>query len=142
MSRVKIEIPDDFVFSTEYHVTINDINYGNHVGNDRFLGINNEVRIRWLKSLGYKDELSFGDSVGTMVADAALEFKKEAFYGDILLCQVGINSIHSRGFDMVVVISNGEVVICNVKTAVLFVNYSLRKVTSIPASLREHLGLE
>ncbi len=142
MSRVKIEIPDRVIFTTEYNVTINDINYGNHVGNDRFLGINNEVRIRWLKSLGYKDELSFGDSVGTIVADAALEFKKEAFYGDVLTCQVGINDVHSRGFDMVMVMLKEDEVICIVKTAILFVNYSLRKVSSVPDSLKDKLGLE
>ena len=142
MSRVKIEVPDKFIFETVYKVSINDINYGNHVGNDRFLGINNEVRIRWLKSLGFKDELSFGESVGTIVVDAELEFKKEAFYGQELLCQVGIADLHTRGFNMVNVISNGSRPVCNVKTGLLFVNYSLRKIVDVPDSLLQALGLE
>jgi acyl-CoA thioesterase FadM len=142
MSRIKIDLPEEFIFETTYDVTINDINYGNHVGNDRFLAINNEIRIRWLKSLGFHDELSFGDSVGTIVADAALEFKKEAFYADELICSLGIADIHSRGFDLVNVIYRDGEVVCIVKTALLFVNYSLRKLTVVPQSLLDALGLE
>lgn len=142
MSRVKITLPEKFIFETNYQVSINDINYGNHVGNDRFLGINNEVRIRWLKSLGFKDELSFGNDVGTMVVDAQLQFRKEAFYGQELTCKVGITDLHTRGFSMVNLIMNGLTEICVVKSGLLFVNYTLRKVVDIPDSLLNALQLE
>jgi len=114
MSRVKITLPEKFIFETNYQVSINDINYGNHVGND----------------------------VGTMVVDAQLQFRKEAFYGQELTCKVGITDLHTRGFSMVNLIMNGPTEICVVKSGLLFVNYTLRKVVDIPDSLLNALQLE
>jgi hypothetical protein len=39
MARVKIDLPDKFIFKTEIPIRINDINYGGHLGNDAVLSI-------------------------------------------------------------------------------------------------------
>lgn len=37
MARVKIELPEKFIFKTEIPIRIDDINYGGHLGNDTVL---------------------------------------------------------------------------------------------------------
>jgi acyl-CoA thioester hydrolase len=45
MPRVKIELPESWTFRTDIPIRITDINYGNHMGNDSFLGILHEARM-------------------------------------------------------------------------------------------------
>ena len=51
MARIKIELPDNFPFTTSIPVRITDINYGGHVGNDTVLSIIHEARMQFLKSM-------------------------------------------------------------------------------------------
>jgi len=46
MARIKIEIPDKFIYKTEIPIRITDINYGGHLGNDSLLSIIHEARVR------------------------------------------------------------------------------------------------
>ena len=62
--RVKLDHQKTPVFNTTIEVTIGDINYGNHMGNDRFLTLMQEARLRWLQSLGFKNEKEIAASGG------------------------------------------------------------------------------
>lgn len=132
--RIKFDLPDKTVFSTEYIISISDINYGNHLGNDKVLSIANETRMRYLKSLGIKNELDFADFTGMVVADAAIMFKNEGFYGDVLTVHIGIDNIHKYGLDMYYQLLRKEdqKEIARIKTAILFMNYNTKKLTGIP----------
>ncbi len=55
MSRIKIEMPEKFIYKTEIPVRITDINYGGHLGNDSLLSIIHEARVRFLKHLEYSE---------------------------------------------------------------------------------------
>ena len=55
MPRIKIKLPEKFIFRTEIPIRITDINYGGHLGNDSLLSIIHEARVRFLKSLGYSE---------------------------------------------------------------------------------------
>ena len=46
MARVKLELPAQFNFRTNIPIRIQDLNYGNHVGNDAILSIMHEARLR------------------------------------------------------------------------------------------------
>lgn len=59
MARLTLELPEHFAFYTEITVSIRDINYGGHLGNDAVLGLAHEARLRYLKSLGFS-ELDIG----------------------------------------------------------------------------------
>ena len=83
MARIKIDLPDNFSFTTSIQVRITDINYGGHVGNDAILSLVHEARMQFLKQLGYT-ELEFA-GVGLIMADAAIEFRNELFYGDVVI---------------------------------------------------------
>ena len=64
------------MFSVNYKVTISDINYGGHMGNERALLLFQQSRIELFKSLG--------DNVGTIQKDAHVYYKGEVHLGDEL----------------------------------------------------------
>ena len=88
MARIEISLPNEFLFSTQLKVRVTDLNYGNHVGNDNILGLIHEARMEFYCKLGFKNELSFEGSVGQVISDAAIVYKAEAFYGDVLVCEI------------------------------------------------------
>jgi len=140
MARIKLTVPSTFSFSTQISVRITDLNYGNHLGNDAVLSIFHEVRMQYLKSLGYT-ELVFAD-VGLIMSDVAIEFKAEAFYGDILTAFVTANDISRVGFDLYykLVKTGTEEVVAIAKTGMICFDYDKRKVTSLPTEAAEKLS--
>ena len=92
MERIRVNLPQQFTFSTIIKVRITDLNYGGHVGNDSFLSFVHEARQQFLNHFGYT-ELDV-ENVSLIMADAALEFKKELSYQD----EVKI-SVSASGFD-------------------------------------------
>jgi len=55
--RIKLELPEIMVFSTEIPVRITDINYGGHLGNDSILSIVQEARVRFLNKYNYSEKM-------------------------------------------------------------------------------------
>ncbi len=55
MARIALTLPDIYAYSTELTVRIQDINYGSHVGNDAFVSLLHEARIRYFNHLGYSE---------------------------------------------------------------------------------------
>jgi acyl-CoA thioester hydrolase len=139
MARIKIHLPETFSFSTQIHVRISDINYGGHVGNDSILSLIHEARLHFLKSFGYT-ELEFA-GVGLIMADAAIEFKGEAFYGDVLKAYVAMDEISRIGFELYYKLVKGEeeTVVALAKTGMICFDYTKRKVTAIPEEVRRKL---
>jgi acyl-CoA thioester hydrolase len=134
MQRVKLTLPENFEFSTDIPVRITDINYGNHLGNDAVLSIIHEARVRYLATFGY-GELKI-ESVGLIMSDAAIEFKNEAFYGDVITVYVKIADVSKVSFNifyrLVKKEKGSEVLVANAKTAMVAFNYDKRKVMALP----------
>ncbi len=132
MARIRISLPDSFVFRTEVPIRIDDINYGGHLGNDAVLTLVHEARVRFFKQLGFT-ELNIG-GLGILAADAAIEYRSEGFYGDILRVEIGVTDISRKGCDIVYRCTNREtgVEIARVKTGIVFFDPSSRKVVRIP----------
>ena len=99
MNRIKITLPEIFHFSTTLLIRVTDLNYGGHVGNDTFLSLIQEARQQFLKSHGY-EELSIAAGVGLIMADAAIEFKKELSYGEAVKISVAAAGFNKPGFDL------------------------------------------
>jgi len=135
MARVKIELPDKFIFSTDIKVRIGDINYGGHVGNDAILGIAHTARLEFLKSFDYS-ELEL-EGVSLIMADSAIVYKGESFFGDTLLIEIAPNDFSKYGFDLIYKISNKETKkdIAYIKTGMLCFNYKTRKLVSLPGNV-------
>lgn len=134
MNRIKITLPDSFHFSTELVIRITDLNYGGHVGNDVFLSLIHEAREQYLLSLGYK-ELSF-EGVGLIMADVALEYKKELSHRDRIRISVVAADLDKLGFDLFYKIemetAEGWVLAAKAKTGMICYDYANRKKVSIP----------
>ena len=91
MPRIKIDLPEKFIFTTEIAVRITDINYGGHVGNDSILSILQEARVQFFKSMNSSELDLFGTSV--IMGDVAIVFKNESFYGDVLNIEIFVQDI-------------------------------------------------
>ena len=140
MSRIKINLPQQFSFTCDIPVRITDINYGNHVGNDSILSILHEARMQYLNSLGYT-ELDV-DGIGLIMADVAIEFKKELYYGDIIRASVTIAEISRIGFELFYKLEtttdpSSPAVIA--KTCMICYDYGKKKVVSLPESVKMKL---
>jgi acyl-CoA thioester hydrolase len=79
VARVKLTLPDTFTFETVLDVRVTEINYGNHVGNDRMVSLLHEARLRFLRSYGFGEFNIAG--LGIMVTDLMVEFKSESCVG-------------------------------------------------------------
>ena len=134
MARIKLVLPGHFTFSTTIPIRITDLNYGGHVGNDAILSLVHEARMQYLKSAGYT-ELQF-ESVGLIMSDAAIEFKSEAFYGDVLNVQVTAGEFSRVGFDLFYRFTKQEgekeVVVALAKTGMICFDYATRKIVPVP----------
>jgi acyl-CoA thioester hydrolase len=134
MARVKLEIPTHTIFTTDIPVRITDINYGNHVGNDALVSIVHEARMQWLASNNFT-ELNIGGAA-LIMADLAMEYKAESFYGDILTVAISIGEITKISFEIFYEITTTRnyksILIAKAKTGMVCFNYESRKVSSIP----------
>jgi acyl-CoA thioester hydrolase len=138
MPRVEIELPERFTFSTELEVRVSDLNYGNHVGNDAVLTLIHEARRRYLLSLG-EDEIG-KDGLGFVIADAALVYRAQAFYGDRLTLQVAAGEFQSRSCTFFYRVSKGEITVAEARTGVVRFDFKAQKAVAMPAGLLHKLG--
>ncbi len=144
MARLSIDLPDEFIFSTEITVRASDINYGGHVGNDSVLTLFQEARIIFYRQLGFKDEVNIQGSVGQLISDAAVVYKAESFLGDELIIQIAVADFNKYGFDLLYKMSNKTTgnEVARGKTGIVCFDYEKRKVASVPNILMEKLRLK
>lgn len=74
-------------FTTQIEVRVGDVNYGGHLGNDTVLLYFQEARIRFLAELGLS-EMDIGDGVAITQIESFVQYKAEAFMGDVLTITV------------------------------------------------------
>jgi len=139
MSRIKIDIPQKFIYKTEIPIRITDINYGGHLGNDSLLSIIHEARVRFLNHLGYSE--SNVDGSGIIMIDSAIQYKSEGFYGDELLVEVAVNDFTGIGCDFVYRLTNKNTnkEIAVAKTGIVFFNYEKRKTAPVPEKFKQKI---
>jgi acyl-CoA thioester hydrolase len=138
MSRIKIELPGEFHFSTAIPIRITDLNYGGHVGNDTILTLVHEARVQFLKHHGY-DELNVGGA-SLIMSDAAIEFKAELFYGDVLTAFVSAAEFSRVGFELFYKLTRGNIIVAAAKTGMVCYNYETKKVVAVPEAVKEKLS--
>jgi acyl-CoA thioester hydrolase len=136
MARIEIELPERFGFSTEIPIRVTDLNYGAHLGNDAVLGIVHEARVRLLAAHGWSEKDVAG--AGIILADAALVYRAEGFYGMILRVEVAVRELRTRSCEMIYRITDAATgaEIARAKTGVLFFDYGSRRVVQVPAPFR------
>jgi|SRR5437762_8993923 len=142
MARIKIELPVEFGFTAEIPVRITDLNYGGHVGNDTILSLIHEARMQFLSHHGYTTELNL-DGVGLIMTDAAIEFKSELFYGEVVLASVAVSSFTKFGFEIYYKLEKSlaekKLLVAAAKTGMLCFDYSKKKIATVPEEVRRKL---
>lgn len=142
MAKIRISLPEKFIFSTDIPVRITDINYGGHLGNDAMLSIIHEARVRFLKNYGFS-ELDAGGA-GIIMTDAAVSFIAEIFYGTVIKVNVALEDFGNLGCDVVFQLldsSNGKEV-ARAKTGIVFFDYQRRRPVRIPDAFMNAVGIE
>ncbi|OIP19693.1 MAG: thioesterase [Comamonadaceae bacterium CG_4_9_14_3_um_filter_60_33] len=140
MARIQIRLPGLFAFCTDITLYQSHMNYGGHLDNALLLTVVSEARVRFFKSLGYT-ELDV-EGVGILVADAALQYRSEAFHGEVMVVRMGATDLGHKGFDLVWSMneqSTGREV-ARGKTGIVFFDYETHKVVSMPTVFRDKLA--
>lgn len=135
--RIKLKNCDRYIFSTSIKVRVTDLNYGNHLGNDKILAYAQEARADFLASLGYGELTMAGK--GIIMTDTAIVYKSEAHGGDLLTIELAIDDLTTVGFDFYYKISNSatQKEVAMVKTGILCFDYSTRKIAPLPQEVRD-----
>jgi len=137
MQRIKIDLPQKFIFSTEISVRVSDVNFAGHLGNDSILSIVHECRIRFLANFGFSEIDTCG--AGIIMFDAALQYKNQGYYGDVLLVDVSVDNFIKTGCDFVFRISkksDGKE-IARAKTGIAFFDYKNNKLLTVPDKFKK-----
>jgi 4-hydroxybenzoyl-CoA thioesterase len=139
MSRIQIELPESLPFSTEITLYLSHMNYGGHLDNALLLTVVSEARARFFKSLDYT-ELNV-EGVGIIVSDAALQYRSEAFYGEVMVVSMGAADFGSKGCDLLWCMreKNTEREVARGKTGIVFFDYTTRKIAQVPDNFRSRL---
>jgi acyl-CoA thioester hydrolase len=141
MSRVKLEMPAAFNFTAIIPIRITDVNYGGHVGNDAVLSLIHEARMQFLNNFGFT-EMNCGGA-GLIMSDAAIEFKKEFFYGDILHVHVAATDFSKVSFDFFYKLEKEaegkSTTLALAKTGMVCYDYDLKKITAVPDRVKQLL---
>jgi acyl-CoA thioester hydrolase len=131
MARVKLSAPSPVLFTTQITIGIEHLNYGAHVGNDRFLTLAHEARMRFLHSLKLKELMD--EQNGLIMSDSAVVYRAEAFWADVLTIEIGIDETSATGFDLLYRFINQEnTEVARAKTGLVFFDYQARKVIRTP----------
>jgi acyl-CoA thioester hydrolase len=141
MARIKLELPELFHFSCTIPVRITDINYGGHVGNDTTLSIIHEARMQFFQHYGYTEMNLAG--AGLIMADAAIEFKSELFYSEVVTAWVIATNFSKFGFDLYYKLEKNsaekKILVTLAKTGMICYDYSAKKIISVPEEVKQKL---
>ncbi|MDD3117914.1 MAG: thioesterase family protein [Victivallales bacterium] len=136
MARVKLTLPETWLFRTAMPLRITDINYGGHLGNDAVLGLVHEARVRFYRALG-GSEMDLGGAA-TIMTDAIVVFRAQGLYGMTLEIKIAVADFTATGCDLYYQLhdldSGRE--IARVKTGIAFFDYQRGRPVPIPAAFR------
>ncbi len=136
MARIQIDLPEQLPFSTEVTLYLSHLNYTGHLDNALLLTVVSEARARYFASLGY-GEMDV-EQVGIIVADAAVQYRSEAFHGEVMIVRMAAADFSKHGCDLLWRMddkaSNREV--ARGKTGIVFFDYGVRKVAPVPENFR------
>ncbi len=120
-----------FVFETKIDVHISYINYGDHLGNDSFVVLLHEARIRFLKSLGFTERDLGG--YGLIVKRLLIEYQEQVYHGDILTIKIGVSEISRVSVKLAYIATNQHGIhVMEAETLIVFFDYEKNKIKKTP----------
>ena len=130
------------IFTCQLQVRVADLNYGNHVGNDRMLGLMHEARVQWLHSHGLS-EINVG-GCGTIMAGAAVDYRSQAMLMQQLEIDVGVGEVSNSRFTLLYRISDASSgnMVASGATDMSCFNYERQRPVRIPETLKQLLAAD
>lgn len=143
MARVRLPQLKNIDFTTKLRVHVEHLNYGAHVGNDKFLSLIHEARIQFFEKLG-GSELDF-DGVGLIMTDAQIIYKAEAFRGDHLRIDIAVEELAKSRFELHYKLTRihndgddeDEKEVARIQTGMAFFDYDQRRLAPAPKRFEE-----
>ena len=124
------------MFTFYYTIKQEDLNYGNHVGNERALLFFQWTRESFLRQNNLS-ETNIGDGSGFIQVEATVQYKKQLFLDQKI--EVRITKIEIKGLKIIFeyeIYTGKELAITGTAT-VLASNYEEQKIKKIPAKFKE-----
>lgn len=139
MSRVNIELHDEFSFAVELPIMISHINSGNHLANEHLVAFLNEARLQFMNDKQINEFKDHG--LFFVIADLAVVYQTEGKYGESLKIEVAPRNFHNKGFDMVyrVTDASSSRPIAMAKTAHILFDPNAQSSVAIPLDLKAKL---
>lgn len=97
MERIRIEYPENIIFSTDIDIHGVYINRGNHVGNSAYVELCNETAQRFFIARQAAEYVVCGQAL--LNVGYVVQVKAEARYGDVLRGDLAVDGFHGKGCD-------------------------------------------
>lgn len=140
MPRIQFSVPDRFAFATDITIYISHVNQGGHLDNAQLLTLVSEARVRFFKSLGYRESDVAGHPI--VVGDMVAQYKSEGFHGETMRVRMVPQDFNRYGFDLVYRMdcadSGREV--ARGKIGIVFIQRETRRVAVIPEAFVQRLA--
>lgn len=136
MPRVQIQLPEHFPVRLELPLFRFHINVGDHADNVQLLTFVAEGRYALFQHFGYTETDIEG--IGTVLADAAVQYRSEAFHGETLVVEAAPGPLTRSGGSTYYRVSDkatGREVL-RAKNGFAFFDYAQRKTCPVPDAFR------
>jgi len=139
MSRIVIDEPEKYIFSTNIPVRVGDINRTGHVSWNGMFSILDEAYVQFWDKINRS--MPEDERISRITVEAGINYKKQAFHGQILRVEIGVDSYSSKGFELVFKVTEtaGGDEVARAKQTILCYDYEKQKVTQVPEGLRKRL---
>lgn len=140
MARIQFELPSTFRFSTDIQIYISHVNQGGHLDNAQLLTLVSEARVRFFKSLGYRESDVAGHPI--VVGDIVAQYKSEGFHGETMRVNMTPQSFNRYGFDLVYRMKEeaSQREVARGKIGIVFIDRASRKVAPVPQAFFDRLS--
>jgi len=127
-------------YSARYPVRVGDINYGGHLGNDKYLLLFHDARLAFLAALG-ATEKDIGGGTSLIMSEAHVRFQAEVFLGEELEVSVRPRDVQASRFTLDYEGTRGSdgARAASGSTVLAAFDYTRRRLARLPESFREAL---
>jgi acyl-CoA thioesterase FadM len=131
MARVKLDLPEQFLYTHTINVRMTDLNTGKHVGNDQMISLLSEARYRFFCDIDYSQER-------IVVTDLVASYRAESFAQDDLQFEVGLMDFNKYGADLIFRVTkqpSGQLVVL-AKQGFVFFDHQNHGVMPVPEDFK------
>lgn len=137
MTDIQIEFPEKYHFSTELSIRKTDLALDIHVSFASILDLVMEAHLQFFQYLGFSVTDIYGKSI--IFANAGILYQGELLYKDQVKIDVVLDNLGEKSFDLTFRLSKDQrkEKVALIKIRVLFFDYSIRRVVSVPEGFRK-----